>query len=72
MDARLRAHGIDTPAKLYSAEKTVLHGIWGSVEGERMYARLRGENMPLPVEKNKTVGHSHVLPPFLRTTITGF
>ena len=67
MDARLRARGIDTAAKLYGATKGELRGIWGSVEGERMHGRLRGENIPSPTERNKTVGHSHVLPPTLRT-----
>jgi DNA polymerase-4 len=67
MDARLRMHGIDTVAKLYAAPKTVLHGVWGSVEGERMYACIRGEAIPLPVGKNQTIGHSHVLPPQFRT-----
>ncbi len=67
MDARLRARGIDTAAKLYAATKAELRGIWGSVEGERMYGRMRGEHIPTPVERNKTVGHSHVLPPALRS-----
>lgn len=67
VDAWLRAHGIDTPAKLYSATKAELRGIWGSVEGERMHGRLRGENIPSLTEKNKTIGHSHVLPPYLRS-----
>ncbi len=67
MDLRLRAHGIDSVAKLYAASKVQLRGIWGSIDGERMHARLHGENMPSPREKNQTVGHSHVLPPFLRT-----
>jgi len=67
MEARLLQHGIDTPAKLYAATKTELRGVWGGVEGERMHARLRGENIPLEQEVHKTVGHSHVLPPLLRT-----
>ena len=67
MEARLLAHGIDTPAKLYAATKAELRGIWGSVEGERMYARLRGEEVRLETDQHKTVGHSHVLPPALRT-----
>ncbi len=67
LDARLRARGIDSPARLYAATKSELRGIWGGVEGERMYARLRGENIPSPRERNQTIGHSHVLPPFLRT-----
>jgi DNA polymerase-4 len=32
-----------------------------------MHARLRGAAIPLPVERNQTIGHSHVLPPYLRT-----
>jgi DNA polymerase-4 len=68
MGARLRTAGIDTVAKLYAAPKSQLRTIWGNVEGERIHGRLRGENIPSPCEKNKTVGHSHVLPPKLRTT----
>jgi DNA polymerase-4 len=67
MEVRLLAHGIDTPAKLYAATKAELRGIWGGVEGERMFARIRGECIPLEFEQHKTVGHSHVLPPLLRT-----
>jgi DNA polymerase-4 len=67
MDVRLRQRGIATVARLYAATKEELRGVWGGVEGERMYARLRGENIPTPCEKNKSVGHSHVLPPDLRT-----
>ena len=67
LNVRLRARGIDTPARLYAATKSELHGIWGGVEGDRMYARLRGENISLPRERNQAIGHSHVLPPVLRT-----
>ena len=72
MDGRLRAHGIDTPARLYAATKAELRGVWGGVEGERMHARLRGDTIPLEVTKHKTVGHSHVLPPALRTEARSF
>ena len=67
MDHRLRAHGIDSMGKLYAATKAELRGIWGGVEGERMFGRLRGEVIPLLHQEHKTVGHSHVLPPALRT-----
>ena len=67
MEARLLAHGIATVAQLYAAPREVLRGVWGGVEGERMHARLRGDAIPLPVERNQTIGHSHVLPPYLRT-----
>ncbi|NOT97175.1 MAG: DNA polymerase [Nitrospira sp.] len=66
MDARLRDKGIDTVAKLCAAPKTVLHGIWGSVEGDRMWQTLRGDYIPRPIDGNKTISHSHVLPPYLR------
>lgn len=66
MDARLRAKGIDTVAKLYEAPKSVLHGVWGSIEGDRMYSRIRGGAVPLSLDRNQTIGHSHVLPPYLR------
>lgn len=67
MEARLLVHGITTVAQLYAAPREVLRGVWGGVEGERMHARLRGDTIPLPVERNQTIGHSHVLPPYLRT-----
>jgi len=52
---------------LYAASRRKLHRIWGSVEGDRMWYALRGIELP-PVETRKsTIGHSHVLPPKLRT-----
>ena len=72
MDARLRSHGIDTVAKLYAATKGQLRGVWGGVEGERMHGRIRGEHIPLEVDRHQSVGHSHVLPPALRTEAKAF
>ena len=67
LELRLKLRGIGTVEQLYRATKSQLHGAWGGIEGERMYERLRGASVPLPIQKNQTVGHSHVLPPFLRT-----
>lgn len=67
MGRRLRSAGIDTVAKLYAAPKSQLRAIWGSVEGERIHGRLRGQDIPSPCERNKTVGHSRILAPELRT-----
>jgi DNA polymerase-4 len=67
MEARLRAHGIGTVARLYAATKAELRGVWGGVEGERMHARLRGEPIPHEAGQHQTISHSHVLPPQLRT-----
>lgn len=72
MEVRLRNKGINTVAELCAAPKTVLHGVWGSVEGERMYETIRGAYIPREVVKNQTIGHSHVLPPYLRTVPKSF
>ncbi len=67
MEKRLNEHGINSVQKLCSANKQQLHIAWGSIEGERMYARLRGEIVPTLPSQRGSVGHSHVLPPELRS-----
>jgi DNA polymerase-4 len=63
MEQRLHRYGICTVAQLCSASARDLRQAWGSVEGERMYRRLRGGLVPeLPTQKS-VVSHSHVLPP---------
>jgi len=63
---RLERHGIRTVAALCRADREHLRRVWGGVEGERMYDRLRGENVVLPPTQRSSLGHSHVLPPRLR------
>lgn len=64
---RLRSARILNVEDLYAASRRKLHRIWGSVEGDRMWYALRGIDLP-PVEtKKSTIGHSHVLPPKLRS-----
>ena len=67
MYARLWKHGIYTVEMLCSATPRQLRDVWGGIEGERMYARLRGEDVPLPPTQKSTVGHSHVLEPNFRS-----
>ncbi len=67
MEKRIRQHGINTVEDLCSAGKLKLRKAWGGIEGERMYERLRGELVYTPPTKRSTLGHSHVLPPELRT-----
>lgn len=67
MEARLHAHGIRTMAQLAAADKLALRRAWGGIEGERMWAQLRGEWLPPRASERGSVGHSHVLPPELRT-----
>jgi DNA polymerase-4 len=63
MHARLRKHGIFTVEMLCTAPKHQLRQVWGGIEGERMWARLRGQDVPMAETHKSTVGHSHVLEP---------
>lgn len=67
MQARLHEAGIDSVAQLTAASKHALRVAWGGIEGERMWARLRGEWLPERESERGSVGHSHVLEPALRT-----
>jgi DNA polymerase IV len=67
MEARLVAAGLDTVARLSAAPIETLRAAWRGIEGERMWRRLRGELVPLPPRGTSSIGHSHVLPPRLRT-----
>ena len=66
MEKRLRAHGIQTVEQLCAASREELRQAWGSIEGEAMWARLRGEEVYTPPTEQRSIGHSHVLPPALR------
>lgn len=68
MATRLRAAGLDTVEKLCAASVETLRHVWGGIEGERMWERLRGTEVPLPPKRTSSLGHSHVLPPPLRNT----
>ena len=66
-EARLHECGIQTVGELCRAPKEVLHRAWNGVEGDRIYALLRGEEIERPPTQRCTVGHSHVLEPKYRT-----
>lgn len=68
MELRLHSHGIHTVEQLCAAPKELLKGIWGGVEGKRLWHRLRGEvteDYDSDPTK-KSIGHGHVLPPEFR------
>ena len=68
MEKRLKLHGIFTTQQLCAAPAGVLAAVWGSkLLGEKWYRLLRGEDVPEKPTRRQTVGHSHVLPPDLRT-----
>ena len=63
MEARLNRHGLTTIQALYAANKQQLRAAWGSIEGERMYDKLRGIEPYYVKNARSSLGHSHVLPP---------
>ncbi len=66
MEARLNARGITTVAEMYAVDRKQLHAVWNGVLGDRWHDLIRGEEVPRPVTRTRTIGHSHVLPPKLR------
>ncbi|MBK6742295.1 MAG: DNA polymerase [Hydrogenophilales bacterium] len=66
MHARLERHGITSVEALCRAPRERLRQVWGGVEGERFYDRLRGIEPPVAPTRRGSIGHSHVLPPQLR------
>lgn len=66
MAARLNGAGIFTSEQLCAASRRDLHTAFGSIVGERWWYLLRGYLMGDEHHDQKTLGHSHVLPPDLR------
>lgn len=67
MEGRLNQYGLNTMEALYAANKQQLRTAWGSIEGERMYDKLRGIEPYYVQNSRSSLGHSHVLPPEQRT-----
>lgn len=67
MQQRLAHRGVTSTRQLCALSKPALREIWGSIVGEQWWHMLRGDDVQ-PIEtKRRTMGHSHVLPPKLRT-----
>ena len=69
-EQRLNQHGIHSVEQLCAASKDTLRHAWGSIEGERFHARLRGETVASAPTLRSSVGHSHVLAPELRDPVS--
>ncbi|SFI10296.1 Y-family DNA polymerase [Planctomicrobium piriforme] len=64
---RLQRANVQTVADLCALSEREMQRIWQGVVGRRWWHWLRGHDLPeLPTHRS-TVGHSHVLPPELRT-----
>lgn len=66
MEKRLHRSGIYTMEELCSLDLQQIRKAWGSVEGEKMWHRLKGIDLPDEKTSRKSLGHSHVLAPELR------
>ena len=68
MEKRLQTAGIQTMEQLLSLDREQLNTAWGGIGGEKLWHWLRGEDFGDPdLEHPKSIGHSHVLSPELRT-----
>ncbi len=68
LERRLRLHGIFSVRQLCAAPASLLASVWRSKKiGLRWYQLLRGEELEEERTQRRTVSHSHVLPPPLRT-----
>jgi DNA polymerase-4 len=66
MEQRLNQLGIHSVEQLCNASRDTLRRAWSGIEGERFYAKLRGEVVAYAPTQRSSVGHSHVLAPELR------
>ena len=67
MEVRLKKHGIQTSEQLLNLTKSQMRTIWGGIVGERFWGLLRGDDLEDIETHRRSVGHSHVLQPELRT-----
>ncbi len=67
MQARLNASGVFNVEQMYALDQAGMRRAFGSVQGERWWYLLRGYEMDQDIEEGKTLGHSHVLAPDMRT-----
>lgn len=66
-EQRLNRNNIFTVRDLYTMNRQQLRAAWGSIEGERLYEKLRGRESYEILHARSSLSHSHVLPPKLRT-----
>ena len=63
MEHRLNLANIRTISSLYQLSPKNMRKIWGSVQGERFWNMLKGNEVEEIATKTSTIGHSHVLHP---------
>jgi len=66
MKKRLSKSGIYTIEQFWNLSPKHARAVWGSIEGERFWYRLRGYDLPDTPTHTSMIGHSRVLDPELR------
>ena len=64
---RLERKGVRSTRQLCALSKRQMIEAWQSIVGEQWWYRLRGEECVEGLSRRRTVGHSHILPPKLRS-----
>ena len=72
MTKRLALEDITTMPSLYAAPREQLHRIWGGVGGDEMFDKIRGAWYEPRKPETQSLGHSHVLPPDLRSPLGAY
>jgi DNA polymerase-4 len=68
MEARLHQAGIRTMQQLWALDRDQMNNLWGGMGGDKLWHWLRGEDFEdAELEHAKSISHSHVLAPELRT-----
>jgi DNA polymerase-4 len=67
MESRFHAAGVFNTEQMYALTLDQMRRVWGGVQGERWWHQLRGHEVTRPPAVRRSVGHSHVLAPELRT-----
>ena len=67
MEARFHAAGVFTTEQMYCLTLDQMRRVWNGVLGERWWHQIRGHEVAMPPTIRRSVGHSHVLAPELRT-----
>lgn len=66
MEKRLLTAGIYNTELLLNSSKGELRQVWGGIVGEHFYEWLRGRDTDAGKTQQRSISHSHVLPPELR------
>lgn len=64
---RMHAAGIHTVEQMYALPATGLARIWNSVQDSKFWYLIRGIDLPETPTRRRTISHSHVLAPELRS-----